>query len=80
MAISGPKRNASINAFETTTGGEQAMEFVPQHISVAPIEFWLDLPGTPSWRSFGHTDGRTCFLIDGGLALVRRRGLTNSGE
>lgn len=60
--------------------GEQAMEFVPQHISVTPIEFWLDLPGTPSWRSFGHTDGQTCFLIDGGLALVRRGGLTNGGQ
>ena len=56
------------------------MGLVPQHIAVAPIEFWLDLPGTPSWRSFGHTDGQTCFLIDGGLALVRRGGLTNGGQ
>jgi hypothetical protein len=53
---------------------------VPEHIFVAPIEFWLDLPGTPSWKSFGHIDAQTCFLIDGGLALVRRDGLTNGGK
>jgi hypothetical protein len=57
--------------------GKQAMELVPQHISIAPIEFWLDLPGTPSWKSFGHIDVQACFLIDGALALVRRGGLTN---
>jgi hypothetical protein len=51
---------------------EQAMELLPQDTSVAPIEFWLDLPGIPSWRTFGHTEGRTCFLFDSGLALVRR--------
>jgi hypothetical protein len=60
--------------------GKQVMELVPQHISVAPIEFWLDLPGTPSWKSFGHIDVQTCFLIDNGLALVRRCGLTNGGQ
>jgi hypothetical protein len=60
--------------------GKQAMELVPQHISVTPIEFWLDLPGTPSWKSFGHIDARTCFLIDGGLALLCRGGLTNGGK
>ena len=52
------------------------MELVPQHISVAPIEFWLDLLGTPSWKVFGHIDTQACFLIDGGLAFVRRGGLT----
>ena len=57
--------------------GKQAMEVVPQPISVAPIEFWLDLPGTPGWKSFGHIDTQACFLIDGGLPLVRRGGLTN---
>jgi hypothetical protein len=56
--------------------GKQAMELVPQHISVAPIEFWLDLLGTPSWKVFGHIDTQACFLIDGGLAFVRRGGLT----
>jgi hypothetical protein len=59
---------------------KQAMELVPQHISVAPIEFWLDLPGTPSWKRFGHIDAQACFLIDGGIALVHRGGLTNGGK
>jgi hypothetical protein len=48
------------------------MELGPQQIYVAPIEFWLDLPGTLSWKSFGHINAQTCFLIDGGLALIRR--------
>jgi hypothetical protein len=56
----------------------QVMELVPQQTSVAPIEFWLDLPGTPSWKRFGHFDARTCFLIDGGLALVARAGSDTS--
>ena len=49
-------------------------------ISMAPIEFWLGLPGTPSWRGLGHIEAQTCFLIDGGLALVPRGGLTNGGK
>lgn len=60
--------------------GVQAMELVPQYISMAPIEFWLDLPGTPSWRGLGHIEAQTCFLFDGGLALVPRGGLTNGGK
>ena len=56
----------------------QAMELVPQHISMAPIEFWLDLPGTPSWKSFAHIDTQACCLIDDQLALVRR-GRANAG-
>jgi hypothetical protein len=57
--------------------GRQAMELVPQQIPVAPIEFWLDLPGTPSWKSLGHINAQTCLLIDGGLGLIRRGGLAN---
>jgi hypothetical protein len=51
---------------------QQAVELVPQHLSMAPIEFWLNLPGTPSWKNFAHTDTQACCLIDDGLALVRR--------
>jgi hypothetical protein len=50
------------------------MELMPQHTSVAPIDFWLDLPGTPSWKGFGYFDAQTCFFIDGGLGLIRRGG------
>jgi hypothetical protein len=60
--------------------GTHAMELVPQHIALAPIEFWLDLPGTPSWKRLGHIDAQTGFLIEGGLALVRRGGLRNGGK
>jgi hypothetical protein len=59
---------------------KHAMELVPHDAPVAPIEFWLDLPGTPSWKRFGHLDGQTCFLIDGGLALVCGGGLTSGGQ
>jgi hypothetical protein len=56
---------------------KEAMEFLPPHVSVAPIEFWLDLPGTPGWKAFCHVDGQVRFLIDGGLALARRGGSTH---
>jgi hypothetical protein len=59
---------------------ERAMELVPQHVSVDPIEFWLDLPGFPSWTGLGHIDAQTCLLVDGGRAIVRASGLSNRGE
>ncbi len=46
---------------------KENMELVPQHISVAPIEFWLELPGSPSWKSFAHLNNQECLLIVGGL-------------
>ena len=55
----------------------QPMTLVPGHAEVRPIEFWLDLPGTPGWTSFGHVGGNVCFLVDGSVALVRDGGITN---
>ena len=51
---------------------KHAMELAPLDPSAAPIEFWLDLPGAPSWKQFAHFVNQICFLIDGGLGLVRR--------
>jgi hypothetical protein len=52
-----------------------------EDIEVSAVEldfsFWLDLPGSPGWKSFGRIDTQACFLIDGGLALIRIGGVTN---
>jgi hypothetical protein len=55
----------------------RALEPAPQRLPVAPIEFWLDLPGTPSWKSFAHLGNHTCCFLDGILPLVRTALLTN---
>ena len=54
------------------------VEEVPSSISTRPIEFWLDLPGTPGWRSFARVRDRVGFLVEGGLALLSEGGLTTS--
>ena len=41
-----------------------------------PIEFWLDLPGSPAWTSFAHVENNACFLFDGNIALIRQGELT----
>ncbi len=58
-------------------GAVRRMAIVPSNAAVKPIEFWLDLPGTPSWTSFGHVGSNLCFLVDGNVALVRDDGITN---
>ena len=60
-------------------GAVHPMEPVPTRVNVIPIEFWLDLPGTPGWKSFAHIEGDVCFLLDDGIALRRDGGLTTSG-
>jgi len=58
-------------------GAVQQMALVPGNAEVKPMEFWLDLPGTPGWTSFGHVGSGLCFLVDGSIAIVREDGLTN---
>jgi hypothetical protein len=58
-------------------GAVQQMALVPCDAEVKPIEFWLDLDGTPGWTSFGHVRSNVCFLVDGRVALVGDGGLTN---
>jgi hypothetical protein len=62
---------------QTHFGAVQQMALVPGHAEVKPIEFWLDLPGTPGWTCFGRVGSNLCFLVDGSVALVRDGGLTN---
>jgi hypothetical protein len=56
----------------------QPMETVELPASVEPIEFWLDLPGTPGWKSFAHLPDQLCFLMDDSLALMCDRGRIRS--
>lgn len=61
----------------THFGAVQQMALVPGDAEVKPIEFWLDLVGTPGWTSFGHVGRNICFLVDGRVALVRDARLTS---
>lgn len=56
-------------------GTVRQMALVAGHVAVRPIEFWLDLPGTPSWTSFAHVENNVCFPIDGSTALILDGGL-----
>jgi hypothetical protein len=46
-------------------GGEKA--------EIRPIEFWLDLPGIPGWKSLAHVEDQVCFVLNETTALVRAR-------
>ena len=49
---------------------QRRVEEVPSSIPARPIEFWLDLPGTPAWRRFAHVRDRVGFLLEGDVALL----------
>jgi hypothetical protein len=53
------------------------MEIVPPEASVAAIEFWIDVPGLPGWKSFARMRDQVCILIDGMLAVEPAGGPTS---
>ena len=36
-----------------------------------PVEFWLDLPGTPAWKIFANVESQMCFLLNETMAIIR---------
>lgn len=53
------------------------MEIVLPEVSVTPIEFWIDVPGLPGWKSFARMRDQVCILIDGMLAVEPAGGPTS---
>jgi hypothetical protein len=49
------------------------MDLDVEKAEIRPIEFWLDLPGTPGWKSFAHLEDQVCFVLNEATALVRAR-------
>jgi hypothetical protein len=66
--------NAVDMCLDAHFGCLQPMTVMPGDMAVEPIEFWLDLPGSPGWTSFGHADGRICLLFGGEPALIASKG------
>lgn len=49
------------------------MDLGAEKAEIRPIEFWLDLPGTPGWKSLAHVEDQVCFVLNETTALVRAR-------
>jgi hypothetical protein len=49
------------------------MDFGSEKAEIRPIEFWLDLPGTPGWKSLAHVEEQVCFVLNETTTLVRAR-------
>jgi hypothetical protein len=43
---------------------QDPLQILPSTTVVSPVEFWLDLPGVPAWRSFGRTDAGVVMVVD----------------
>ncbi|MGH7393729.1 MAG: hypothetical protein ACREM3_30375 [Candidatus Rokuibacteriota bacterium] len=54
-------------------GALDPMDLAAENAAPDPVEFWLDLPGTPGWKGFAHLEDQVCFLLNGTMALVRGR-------
>lgn len=52
-------------------GAMDPMELAPEDVVVRPVEFWLDLPGTPGWKSFARVEDQVCIVLHETVALVR---------
>lgn len=49
---------------------DRPMCLISLSMAVRPIEFWTDLPDTPSWTRFAHIDKDVCFLANTTTAIV----------
>ena len=65
-----PEADAVDARLQMHFGAVRPMALMADHVTLKPIEFWLDLPGTPSWTSFAHADKDVHVLLDGNMALV----------
>lgn len=76
LAVTEGDLAAEIEAFESCLrelfDNPRAMEFTGKDSPPKPIEFWLELPGTPGWKALARVEGRLGLWIDETTALVRR--------
>jgi len=50
--------------------GASAPMHLIENAAAKPIEFWLDLQGTPAWKCFAHVENHVCCLLNEAAALV----------
>lgn len=77
IAVTEGDRSTEIGAVDRSLhdhyGALDPMHLIAEKKAIEPIEFWLNLPGTPGWKSFAHVEDQVCFLLDEQTVLMHER-------